>query len=855
MHLILTHEHADFDAFASLLAAALLHPQAFPILPHHLNRNVQNFYTLYRNRLPFLDRGHRPHGKVEQITMVDSQHLPQVRGRTEHTRFHIIDHHPRQHDGSDTVSLTLVDTGATATYLVEQLAQQAITLSPLHATLLLLGIHEDTGSLTFTSTTIRDMRAATWLLEQGARLDILREFLAHPLSESQAALYATLTQVMQTLSIHGHSIMLAVHQTEQHVDEISSVAHRLRELYQPDALFLLVGFSDYCQLVARSTTDDIHVGHIAAHFGGGGHPRAAAAHIDTHNLEEIQEQLRNLLETEVRPAATVAQIMSQGVRVLHPNQPIRDAAELMMRHGHEGYPVVDEGRIVGILTRREVDKAMHHQLGQARLGEYMHAGEIFVTPQDTIETVQRIMFRERIGQVPVVDQEQIIGVVTRTDLIRYHNQEDEQIPQNLNLSQALQEAIESRLLQLLVETGRIAAETGNQLFIVGGFVRDLLLGIFGHDIDLVVEGDAVALARAMQAKHGGRVRSHNRFRTATWLLDTPIDTVDRLDFVTARTEFYQHPTALPEIESSSIKQDFHRRDFTINTLAIRLNPQGFGDLLDFYGGYNDLQNKHLRVLHSLSFVEDPTRILRAIRLEQRLGFNIGPRTMTHLKNAIDLIDRLTHDRIYSELIYTLKEAQPERVMSRLSELGLLQVIDPELKAETWFRDHAPRLRQGDSPWANEPPQPEQYLALLLYPLDSSVTHRISRRLKIPAQTEKLLNQVQSLKTVVRNLESRLSNSQLYHQLHRFQNEALRVIWAAVDQPLVQQQLVHFCRTVRLIQPAITGHDLINEFKLKPSPRFAELLGALRDARLDGKVTSRAEEAALLKEWLAAAEEY
>jgi tRNA nucleotidyltransferase (CCA-adding enzyme) len=496
----------------------------------------------------------------------------------------------------------------------------------------------------------------------------------------------------------------AVH-TDERVSEISSVAHKLRDLYDPEGLFLLVDIHEedghYIQLIARSTTDTIHVGQIAERFGGGGHPRAAAAHIEDQTLAEVHDQLLSVLNESVRPAATVRQIMSFTVRTLTPDQTIQEAAKMVTRYGHEGYPIVKDNRVYGLITRREIDKAMHHRLGGASVEQFMHQGEIFVSPDDTVEAVQKIMLREEIGQVPVLENGKVIGIVTRTDLINLWSADIEAPDQHPNLAERLAVNLPQPLLNLLQEAGHEATRIGCSLYIVGGFVRDLLLEIPSLDVDLVVEGDAIALAEAMQARHGGRVHSHRRFGTANWMIEGAIAGIERLDFVTARTEFYRHPTALPEVEQSSIRQDLHRRDFTINTLAICLDSDRFGDLLDFYGGYHDLQARRIRVLHSLSFIEDPTRILRAIRLEQRLDFQIGRRTLEHLKNAIDLIPRVTADRVFSEIEYTLKEVRPEKALLRLNELGVLAAIQPQLYADAWFADHCEQLRTElpASPWA------------------------------------------------------------------------------------------------------------------------------------------------------------
>ncbi len=856
MHLILTHERADFDAVASLFGASKLYPDAIPLVPRDVNQNVRDFLTLYWDEFNFAEFKHKPPGRISQITVVDSQYIPQIRGRNTHTRLRIIDHHAAGDNLPENAESTLVNTGATTTFLIEEIVRANLKITSISATLMLLGIYEDTGSLTYHNTTPADARAVAWLLEQGAQLDILRDFLHHPLTSEQTELYNTIVQKMKTHLIKGRQVMVSAVQSEKHVAEISNIAHQLRDLYNPESLFLLIGFDDgqnkYVQLIARSTSSAIHVGKIAEIFGGGGHPRAAAAHISQADLTDIHHQLLEKLEAAVQPAATVRQIMSFRVRTLSPTDTIAHAAEMMSRYGHEGYPVTDGDKILGILARREVDRAIHHRLGKAPVHQYMHAGEIFVSPDDTVESLQNLMLREQIGQIPVLENGKLAGVVTRTDLINLFSKDTQDAPRRMNLANQLTEVLPAELLTLLKNTGKIAANLDASLYVVGGFVRDLLLNRPRGDIDLVVEGDAIALAHAVQKQYGGRVRSHKRFGTANWMTEGKISGIDRLDFATARTEFYQHPTALPEIERSSIKQDLHRRDFTINTLAIRLDPNGFGDLLDFFGGYRDLQREHIRVLHSLSFVEDPTRILRAIRLEQRLNFHLGKRTLEHLLNARDLLRRVSADRIFTELEYIFAENEPEKAIMRLDELDVLSAIHPALKPETLYAALCRRLRneRADSPWAEISPATVHYLGLLTIPHTADSVEGLIERLHLRSSLQKPLRQVQTLQSILPQLELAKKGSEIYRLLNFYNDDALLVCWVAESNPIIRERIAEYNRTLRHIHTMLDGKALMKIFNIKPSPLLGEILAGLRDARLDGDVLSMEDEKRWIDNYLA-----
>jgi tRNA nucleotidyltransferase (CCA-adding enzyme) len=858
MHLIVTHDNADFDAVGSLLGAAKLYAGALPMLPRRINRNVHDFLNLYWDEFPFIwpqDLNLSKSDRVARLTVVDSQHIPSLKGLDEDTQLQVIDHHDLGRDMPPGTQITVQDTGATATLMIEEIQRQHIHLSSNEATLLLLGIYEDTGSLTYAGTTPRDVRASAWLLEQNASLDVVRQFLNYPLSESQRALYDRLMDSIETHKIEERTIMIGVAQSDEYVEEISTLAHKLRDLFEPDALFLIVAMEDHTQLVARSTTDAIDVGTIAAHLGGGGHPRAAAALIRHVNLAQIHDQLLRVLRQHIHPPTTVAQIMSHGVHTLSPSDTVFQAATMMTRYGHEGFPVVEDGQIVGVLTRREIDKALHHKLGGTAIRQFMRKGPFFVSPEDSVEKLQSLMMSEGLGQVPVVEGGKTIGIVTRTDLIKLWT-EPPRPSRADEIAERLATALPKPLLDLLREAGEIASQQSDSLFIVGGFVRDLLLGSPTLDIDLVVEGDAIRLAKHLAERYGGRVRSHRRFGTAKWLLTNSNladleSQISSLDFVTARIEFYERPSALPQIERSSVRQDLHRRDFTINTLAIQLDPDSYGELLDFYGGESDLQQGLIRVLHSLSFVEDPTRMLRAARLEQRLGFRLEARTEELLRNALDLLDTVSGERIYHELQLIFREPEPEHALLRLDDLGVVQQIHPSLRADDWLVSRIVQMRTGlaSSPWADMQPQDIHFLGLLTFRLSQEDIDQVLDRLRIRAEDSFILRQLETLKSLLPQLSQPRRPSQLYRILQPLPEHTLLIGWLAFEDEIARAQLAQFQRELRGVEPNIDGHYLQEEFGLRPGPIYREILDHLRAGRLDGQVMTLADEHAMVARWL------
>jgi tRNA nucleotidyltransferase (CCA-adding enzyme) len=860
MQLILTHENTDFDGLASQLAAWKLYPQARPVLPRRPNRNLRGFLTLYWDELPYVRHEDLPRRReVERIILVDTQTLITPKGMTARTAVQIIDHHPLGRDLPANWTYSGEEVGATVTLLLERIVADRITVSPVEATLLTLGIYEDTGSLTYPTTTVRDLRCATWLVEHGANLSVVSDFLHHALTEQQLALYDALLDSAEAIDFAGHTVVVATATATGYVEEISTLAHKIRDLYDPAGLFLLVDLGEHLQLVARSTTDAVDVGHIADHFGGGGHTRAAAALIRDNDLESTHKSLLEFLKQHIHPIETVAQIMSYGVHTLSSKATVSEAADEMLKYGFEGFPIVDDqGQLVGILSRREIDRASRLRLGDMPVSHYMTAGDIHVSPADSVERLQQTMTSFGVGQVPVISDGQIVGVATRTDLIKLWAAPARQPPRRREIAAKIEAALPGPLVNLLKLASELAQELGFPLYVVGGFVRDLLAGEPNLDMDLVVEGDAIRLARLVARRMGARTRSHKRFGTAKLILEGREAEygVPSLDFATARMEFYAYSAALPEVERSSIRADLHRRDFTINTLAIRLDSDYYGRLLDFYGGEQDLEDGLIRVLHSLSFIEDPTRIMRAARFEQRLGFAIDPRTAELIDNALPMLSRVSGERIRHELYLILREREPERVLCRLDGLHALVRIHPRLTCMEatweWFSElrQIVASRQWDvQPEENEQPQPGLYLTLFTYHLTRAELEALADNLKIFRSDLALLRQVLDLRDREADLDQQeLSNREVYALLRYSSSSARMIHWLCTSSPRVRERLWHYETALRYVEAAVDG-EYLKSLGLKPSPLFSKLLHAVRDARLDGAIQTIEEEKALISSML------
>ena len=876
MDLILTHEQTDLDGLASMLGAYLLRPEAIALLPRQINRNGKAFLRRYVNELPFSDYQALPHESIKSVFLVDTQSLVTLRGMNEQTKVTVLDHHPRKVQIHPTWQVELHLTGACTTILVEKLREQNKALTPIEATLMLLGIYEDTGSLTYSCTTARDASAVAFLLEQGADLNIASIYLNPPLSNAQQQLYDRLLKDLVQLDIEGYSILVSKAIANDLNDEISTVAHKMREFLTPDGLVLLVSTRQGIRLVARSTTDNVDMAQLATHFGGGGHKRASSAlireegrsnaNITDARLTEVTRRVIETIPQIVTPSIKVSQMMSKNPLTLSPEISAADAAELMKRYGFEGYPVVDNKQLVGLLTRRNVDRAIAHKLNKTA-GDLMTAGSISVYPDDPISKLKERMATSGWGQVPVLDPDsnEIIGIVTRTDLISTLNH-DEELPTQNEIAEMLAEALPPARKALLHAVADEAYDQEVQAFIVGGFVRDLLLQLPSQDFDIVIEGDAMAFAEHLVQQFGGRFVAHKRFGTAKWILNREnlkdrINTVsddgfyttdlpEHLDLITARTEFYNKPAALPVVERSSIKMDLHRRDFTINTLALRLDGSHFGKIFDFWGGYSDLQQKQIRVLHALSFVDDATRMLRAVRFATRFNFEIEPQTLSLIEGSLPLIAEISGARLTHEFELIFNESKAPEMLRQLGLLGILAAIDSSLP---WDEVCLSRLALGlaNLSKTDKTVSPEEKLQILwclwLKDLQPEALRSVGLRLRLSGKLLDWVTQTRELWQILPTLAGQRP-SQVTLSLDNLHATPIRAVFWASEQPEFRQVLEIYENEYKHVRPFTTGNDL-RELGLPPSPRYDVILSALKQAWLDGQVRSEGEEKVLLKSLL------
>jgi tRNA nucleotidyltransferase (CCA-adding enzyme) len=865
MEVITTHINADFDSLASMLAAKKLYPQAVLVFPGSTEKNLRDFfiqssfYVFQTERMKNIDLK-----AVRRIILVDTRQPGRIGKFIEAVKrpgveLHIYDHHPPSAEDLRGKVEHIREVGATVTILAQILQKGSIPLTPEEATIMAVGLYEDTGSFTFSSTTPEDLQAGAFFLAQGANLNLVSSLITRELTSDQIALLNELIQTATRHMVKGVEVVVAKASADKYVGDFALLVHKLKDMENINVLFALAQMEDRVYFVARSRMEEVNVGEIAAAFGGGGHATAAAATIRNLDLAQAEKKLLNYLEHRVHPVHLARELMAFPVKTVPTQETIEQAGEILTRYNINVLPVVEDGRLAGLISRQTIEKAAFHGFKDSPVRDYMTTEFATVSPATSLSKVQDLIVGNNQRFLPVLDRGVLVGAITRTDLLRWLYTRSNTLfpslaepdfsaalPRKRGIAKMLEERLPPEVLRLLKNIGRKAHELGDQAYAVGGFVRDLLLRSENYDIDVVVEGDGIRLARVLAQEGTGRLRVHKRFGTAT--LDLPGRY--RLDLATARLEYYDHPAALPRVEHSSIKLDLFRRDFTVNALAVHLHPDHFGELIDFFGGQKDLKERVIRILHNLSFVEDPTRVFRALRFEQRIGFQIARQTHMLMENAVrmELFGRLSGRRLFRELVLCLSEEHPLAVLKRLGDFGLMAFFNPGLKIDRPLEARLARL-EGIVSWyrllfTGERFDPwTVYFLGLVEGMTEKEVEGLLGRFSLPEKFRALFLQRRRMAVqVAQRLSSRPfpGRSEVYFLLNPLPTDFLLYVMGRTDAEGLKKAVSLYFTELKKVRVSTAGQDL-KRMGFAPGPIYKEILQALLRAKLEGKLASRQDE--------------
>lgn len=928
MDIILCHTTADFDTLGAAVGLTYLYPGARIVLTGGCHPTVRDFLALHRDEYPLIERRSVNPEQIRSLIVVDTQWRDRLGKAAEwldlpEVEVTLYDHHLEAEGDIGATHLYLEPVGAVTTLVVEQVQRQGQhrqqgeptpILTPAEATVMALGIHVDTGSLTYDHTTVRDAAALTWLMSQGMSLRAIAEYVEPSLSPQMQDLLTLVLNRLQTETIQGYQLAWVLLPLENYVAGLSNLASRVLSLTEADVLLLAARYpvgetgDERLTVIGRSrssagaaSTETIDLNELFRPLGGGGHPRAAALTLRGVDPKATLTELIRQLRVQIPHPPVARELMSSPVRTIRPETTIKEAQRILLRYGHSGLSVVDvNGKLMGIISRRDLDIALHHGFSHAPVKGYMTTNLKTITPDTSLPEIESLMVTYDIGRLPVLERGELAGIVTRTDVLRQlhrekvgagnresgianrelgiGNREGRSLREFCLLPRAVQGVLRDRFIlplwELLTTAAQLAEQRGWQLYLVGGAVRDLLLAdpdapLLTQDLDMVVDGfhqaadqaAGVELAKALQQIYSrARLQVHGRFQTAalTWHNDPILDSL-WVDIATARTEFYPYPAANPEVEASSIRQDLYRRDFTINALAIRLTSPRMGELLDFFGGLLDLEARQIRVLHANSFIEDPTRIFRAVRFTVRLGFAIDPQTEGYIRHTIasGVYRRIQSEvektpalqtRLKQELKYILEAVYWKTAIQLLDHLGAIGCIHPDLTLDDrlWWQ-----LRLVDR-WLKRF-DPDRKIAhwlvlleVLLAQLNTEERVKVAKQLQLPVDS---IERLQSFSEIQAQLTEKLPQcdrpSQTVQLLYSLDLPLLALL--AVRSPRsIRRRIWQYLTCWATVKPPLDGNDL-KQMGYKPGRQYKQILDALLAATLDGAVSDRPEAMAWVRD--------
>jgi len=805
---IVGHENLDFDALGSMVLARYLHPGARLVRLGGLEGRVREVARLFADHLALLDEDEVDPDEVERVIVCDTarpERIGPFKALVGKVPFVVYDHHPRAPGDLPASGGAVRPFGATVTVIAEILRARGIAPHPGDATLAYAGLWEDTGGFTYPGTTATDLEVGAWLLEHGAGLTAVRDWVrSHPDPVARAML-ADLMQHLQVVERGGLRVALTWGEHEGYVPALAPLAHTLIDLYEVDAVFMALRLDGQTLIIARSK-GRLDVGRLLAErFEGGGHARAAFARA-SDAPEEVLSEVERALVRYLAPEPRLGEVMTRSVETVPGELSAEEALVRMRQRGYGGLPVTDaEGRVIGVVRRRDLERAVRYGMGSGAVRGFATVPRTL--PEDAPLSEARRALKEGAGRVLVLDGEgRAKGIFTRTDLYRMPP------PEREAWVARLREGLPAGVREVLGSLAEAFPE--GSVYLVGGAVRDALLGESSPDVDLVLEGlDPGEVARFLTRRFGGSYGVHYSFGTAHARLGTGVE----VDLATAREEEYPSPGALPQVRPSTLNRDLARRDFTVNAMAYRVAPRPEA-LIDPFGGLEDLQARMLRPLHPLSFVEDPSRVLRGLRLAARLGFRFHPEAERQIEELRKRPPgRPAASRLRRELMLALGEPSPLRVLRLADRYGMLEALFGFVPTEEVWA--ALERLEALKPERSVPPEAYLYLLLLAAP----EPRRLVRRFGWP---QRYLNHL-----------ALLEHPPDRPEVLREAGDALAVAFAALH----PERAEWVWRPTRRLR----GRDLL-ELGMEPGPLVGRILREVEAARARGEVSCYEEELTLAR---------
>jgi tRNA nucleotidyltransferase (CCA-adding enzyme) len=840
MEIITSHTHLDLDGFASMILAKKLYPEAILVFSGDLSPNVKSLANLYQDYLDIYKASEIPLNKVKKMIVVDTakkNRIGKFENLTDKVEIIVYDHHLSAKDDIDANEKYISRTGSNSANMLDIILKKNknIAFEDYEATIALMGIYEDTGNFVFNNTTKLDMEMAAKLVGYGGKISMVSEYVNKNLKQQELDMLLELIENGEIVEYSDYPVFITTYYSNEYFNGIDVLINKIMELEGAEGCFIIFGTDDRTSIVGRSKNKDIAVDKVLSLYAKGGHKYAGSVNVKGKDIYTIEKEIKEQLEKHVYKGKLAKDIMKSPVKIVDSESRVKDVHKIMFRFGYSGIPIMDGEKLIGIISRRDIDKAINHGFSNAPVRAYMSKTLIIASENTPVKELKNIIIENEIGRVPIVRNGRLVGIVTRTDILRslyeqkIKKQKGETAKEN-EIKERILDRIPKHLLYILKNIEEVSEIRNEKAYLVGGIVRDLILGINNLDIDIVVEGDGPLFAEKLADISGAmKVVKHDKFKTAVVVLADGV----KIDVASSRVEYYEYPTSMPTVDYGSIKQDLYRRDFSINAMALEVDYHNFGKIIDYYNGYRDLKNRKIRILHNLSFIEDPTRIIRAVRFAARYGFELEEETRGFMVEAVNsgFLEKLSWHRVKNEIVHILKEKNVEKALEILFEFKVISSIHRNIKVDEKMKKDLVELKKernfvesrGVEMWI-------LYLLILLKNLKKDELDFVFKRFSFGESFIKKYDYGVKMRDEVKKLLKESNKaSDIYIALSSISKEVIMLMYIANEE--LRPKIKLYIDKIRNIERTVKGEDLI-EIGYKPSPLFKNYLEELYLLELD-----------------------
>jgi len=886
LKIITTHDNPTFDSLAGVFAASLLYGDAVVVIPKNVGRAIKNFLLTYFSDSDYIfaDAAGSFAG-AEELTLICAKNLkrvPHVAKLAERPNVYIsiYDKSPAVKPDIAADSINEAEYGAVTTLMCEKLFERKINFSKVYATLFALGIHEVTGSLLYPNTRVNDIACLSRLLKAGADLNTVSIFLKDKLSDIQGEILNKLIASRRVININGVDVTIYSAETSKFIYKFDNIIQKIADNDNFSLAIFITRMGNHVYISARNNMEEINMGGIFKTLGGGGPKYAASATLTGCGVTDAITRIKALLKKKIVPKLTAADIMSHPVLLLSSDISVREAERILFRYGVSGAPVHENNSIKGFLKKSDIDKAIHHGIGNAPIKAFLCKEVIYVSPNESFENIKHKISDSETKNILVGSETKTVGIITRSDVLNYafnekshykrkktanflvheHAVDLESIKRGPEIKIPLEKFFSRKVVKFLKNVSKKASELNCSAYLVGGIVRDIILEKESLDIDIVIEGmSGIDFVRNFIPDKEFILNMHQKFKTAT----VKMPDLPKIDFATARSEFYESPAALPDVFQSNLYQDLLRRDFTVNALAISLNRDNFGFLIDYYGGFDDIKKKSVRILHSLSFVEDPTRIFRAIRFKSRLGFKIEKYSEEKIKEALGygVVKKIEPIRIFNEMELIFNEPDPYKIICEMKKYKLFEFIHKDIvfteKLQKVFKNAYIYVKKYHSNFigSEKLDLSALYLSIILLGAPIEKIPELLSNMHIGRQTrDKIIEITEGLLSARNEFEKlcdgrkKVSDLDIYRLLRGRSNEFISVFAAVEGSRVAINAAYRYISKISGVKTTLNG-EILKKIGVKSGPMFREIFEKAVEEKIRGNLKTHIDELGFAKTFL------